>query len=382
LIKRVWDQTQNLPLRTMYSEPKKSFLIIVSVWFAAQLTCWLLWGTQTQLESLKYIHAADYLLETGSFPEKRYWFYSITVFLIALSKLLNAGYGFVFFIQLLLSLAAHLVFFNSLRAQCRENHFAPLITTIFLCLVLPYQRWNFTLYTESLFYSLVLIFFSFCIRQKEYNIKTFLIQSLLLCLVIVSRPLGILILIPWILYLFFQSPKKIKIVLAFISIAGLLFMIFIANIILTSISDWKVLKPFEEGSVICAMPLNKISIIQLNQKENPFLQLFQFIKLYPKEFLILSLKKTKAFFLMTRDYYSTGHNLALVFLSFLFYIPLLFSLFREKLNVSILFSTLIILFFYAAIVLQCDDYHNRFILTLVPVFIYAGFFRFIQRVLK
>ena len=366
--------------KQLLQSSQKKIWIIISIWAMAQVSCYILWGTQTGLESIKYIQAADYFLEHGNFPEKRYWFYSITIFVIAFSKWLNAGFDFVFFIQLLLSLIAHISFFKALRSQSESSNPAPLLVTATLCLILPYHQWNLTLYTESVFYSLVLLFFSSCIRKMHITIKNLLIQSALLFLVIFSRPLGILILLPWIMYLFFHAPTKIKYIIAGFGAISLLVVSSMANTILSSIGDWNVMLPFEEKSIICSsLPLKKTTPAISDINENPITQIFYFIKAYPKEFLILSYKKTKAFFLMTRDYYSAGHNLFLILLSFIFYLPILLSFWVKKIDTASIFTIIIILFFYAAVVLQCDDYHNRFILTLAPLFLYTGLFRLLKK---
>jgi hypothetical protein len=368
----------------MFNHPKKQFLFLVIIWLLAQLTCFFLWGTQTELESLKYIHAADYLLQYGHFPEKRYWFYSITVFIIALSKWMNTGHGFVFFVQLLLSLTAHLSFFKGLQSQCRENHPAPLITTAVLCLVLPYQRWNFTLYTESVFYSLVLIFFSFCMLQKEFKLKTTFIQGLLLLLVILSRPLGVLILIPWILFHLSYLIKKRKRLISVLLGFGIIILILICEIILSNIKGYDILEAYRQGNIICGIAsFNQGSFtVGFEKTSTSIWNLLLYITENPVLFLNLSWEKTIAFFLMFRDYYQWKHNFLLLVLCAILYLPIIFNFLKEKIDPFSRYIYLVIISFYLAVVLQCDDYHSRFILTLVPLFLYAGMFRLIKRVLK
>jgi hypothetical protein len=368
----------------MFNHPKKQLLLLISIWMLAQLTCFFLWGTQTGLESTKYIGAADYLLQHGSFPEKRYWFYSITVFIIAFSKLINFGHGFVFFFQLLLSLTAHLSFFNGLKSQCRENHPAPFITTAILCLILPYQQWNFSLYTESLFYSLVLLFFSSCIDAKYETPKFKLKQLFLLLTVILARPLGILFLIPWLTFHLWYLIKKRKRLVSVLLGFGIVILILICEIILSNIKGYDILEAYKQGNVICGIAtFNQSSFaIGIEKTSSSIWNLILYIRENPILFLNLSWKKTIAFFLMFRDYYQWRHNFLLLVLCAILYLPTVFNFLKEKINPFSRFIYLIIISFYLAVVLQCDDYHSRFVLTLVPLFLYVGLFQLIQRIIR
>lgn len=357
---------------------KHPVLTIVVTWTAAQLISWVIFGIVTELEGLKYIHAADYLLQNGSFPETRYWFYSVTTGLIALSKLLHTGYWPVFFLQLTYSLTAHLVFYKSLKSLSTEQDQAPLLTTLLLCCILPYQRWNLTLYTESVFYSSVLLFFASCILFQKISFKNSTIQLLLLLLVILSRPLGILLLIPWIVYLFLRSPAGYRLYFLILIAAGGIILLTVSNLILSSIGDWNILAPFQEGYIICDLSSSDTIKLHSNPEATPLQQLFLYLQQHPGHFLRMSFKKTAAFFLLVRPYYSTFHNLALYLLAGLLYLPVLIVLLKKKFNTLSITALSIVLIVWSAVILQCDDYHSRFHLMLIPIFLFLGVFRLLQ----
>lgn len=370
--------TKHVALLLNKTLQKHPIAAIVFTWTAVQLISWAIFGIVTELEGLKYIHAADYLLQNGDFPETRYWFYSVTTGLIALSKLLHTGYWPVFFIQLIYSLTAHLFFYKSLKSLSPGEDIAPLLTTLLLCCILPYQRWNLTLYTESVFYSSVLLFFASCILVQKISFKSSMIQLLLLLLVILSRPLGILILIPWIVYLFLRSPARYRIYFLILIAAGGIILLTVSNLILSSIGDWNILAPFQEGYIICDLSSSDTIRLHSNPEGTPLQQLFSYLQQHPGHFFRMSLKKTAAFFLLTRPYYSTFHNLALYLLAALLYIPVLIVFLKKKFTTLSITALSIVLIVWAAVILQCDDYHSRFQLMLIPVFLFLGIFTLLQ----
>ena len=142
------------------------------------------------------------------------------------------------------------------------------------------------------------------------------------------------------------------------------------QVVFTTTPDWNMTRALTEDSIICDMPrANAASQLDLIQHPNQFYQLFYYVTHNFTHFAGLALIRLKYFFGLTRTYYSTFHNLYLVGYLVFFYGCILLGIRRiiRVLPTGInwfIFSSVFI--FAATIALQCDDYHNRFFLTLTP----------------
>lgn len=350
--------------------------ILFLFWLFIQAGLFVQYGVNTGSESLKYIYAAQNLLEGGQLPETRYFFYLTTTLLIAFCLKTGVGYYGVVVFQLLLNLFATFYFFSALQ-QIQQKRHSAFFTVLALISFLPYQTWNFYLYTESVFYSCALLFFSSCIKYTAPTAQPLLLQAFFLFLTIISRPLGILFLPCWILFLAFK--KKIKpTVISLALLLSIIVAVTVINTIMTTIGDWQILKPAEFRYIICDIPSGtKLNLNHLKQY-TPLSQLGHFIYEYPSTFLALSGKRLQAFYLLHRSYYGSAHNLYLLFYAALFTLPFLYAAFFLKKSSAIKPSFYLALFiisgFTVAIMLQCDDYHNRFHHSIVPVFLFGGLF--------
>ncbi len=359
---------------------KTQLLAIVFIWILIQSILFLQNGIKPILESLKYIGAAEMLLETGHLPELRYFFYLSTTLVIAFCLKMGFGISGAIVIQLIISLVATIFFYKAL-AKIQTRNFSALITTLTLTLCIPFYTWNFYLYTESLFYSFALLFFSHCIFHDKITIKIAAIQFTLLLLVIISRPLGILFLPCWIIYLINKVNNKYRTHLFAGFILCVIVLAIVSNLVLGNISDWQILKPAEFNYVICDIPTGRTYISEYIKDKAPLTQLFLYITTYPSAFFSIALKRIQAFLFLTRDYYSILHNTALMIFSFILYLPILFNMLmyyaKKKTSITVLSYSIVVLF-CLAIILQCDDYHNRFHNTIIPVFLYLGLYGFLE----
>jgi len=341
--------------------------------------CWLLsviiyynwFGLFTQLEAEKYIYQANYLLRYGSMSASRYWFYATTTFIIAFATKIKIGLVGAFIIQALINFFAYLFFYKALKTI-----FTTITATVIILYLLafwPYQSWVVYLYTESAFYSSILILLSALILYKPDSIKHVVIISAALLLTVISRPLGILFAISTYLYLFYVANKKWKIIIFFGSIILLTLFYFIVNTIFSSIEDWTITKPFEEENIICDLPSTiHTTRLYLDKTGNPLYQLIFYVWHNFDHFIHYAGIKLRYFFLMRRDYFSNRHNLYLLLNIIPVYLFSIGSFFiknrklRKEITVFLICS---ILLYAVTIVLQCDDYHNRFVLSIYPFFV-------------
>jgi hypothetical protein len=361
---------------------KNQLLIITGCWCIVQFILYSKLGVRPILESHKYIEAAKHLLNTGELPGVRYLFYLSTTLIIAASLSIGTGFGGVVILQLFINLFATLFYFSSLN-KIQKNSYSAFITTLLLIFCIPSQIWNFYLYTESIFFSCTLLFFASCIRYNAISIQTALIQFFFLLLAIISRPLGILLLPCWILYIISKSNKRYRHVLLFaLLIASVLFAT-VCNLILGNINDWEILKPAEYNNLICELPTSARMNLDHLKHQLPLNQLLSYLYYYPDEFLKVAVQRWKLFFLQTRDYYSFNHNLFRLALDAILYVPIILNIICFAKGICkkiIVLPVVIIFFFFVAIGLQCDDYHNRFHNAIIPVFLYAGLFLLLENI--
>ena len=352
------------------------------MWVATQTGLFFFFGINSDLESLKYIRAAENLLQNGHFPEVRYFFYLTTTLVIALGLKTGAGFTGVVIIQLIINFIATFRFYFALK-HLEKKRFSAFITTLLLVTFFPYQAWNYYLFTESLFYSSALLFFASCLMYTTITRKAIAVQLLFLVLTIISRPLGIVFLPCWILFI--ARKQKINFALFLtLFVSAAVVAVVVCNIILGNIGDWEILKPAEYGYIICDIPSRAYMSLSPFKQHSPLLQLWLFVINYPSYFLQLTVDRLQAFFFLIRSYYSASHNLYLAAYAAIFLAPAVVNLFlyRKKIftTATSLLSFLIVAAFSTAIMLQCDDYHNRFHHAIIPVFLYCGAFLLLEKI--
>jgi hypothetical protein len=151
--------------------------------------------------------------------------------------------------------------------------------------------------------------------------------------------------------------------------------LFLLNYLMGTGGGIQILVPFKEEQVICEVPTKTASALNDNRaEENSIAGLLNYVIENPQTFFRLAWLKSKAFFGLTRSYYSTGHNLFVAGYFYSLYVLILFGITRfwRKLPGSYLFLLALTAIFWLAVIFSCDEWHNRFFLTLTPFFILAA----------
>jgi len=344
--------------------------LVAALWLFFQLLWFAKFGLVFQLEAIKYLREAGYVLEHHQLSEFRYLFYLTTITIIAFSSLIGIGKYGALFIIMGINLWAYVYFFRALRRFFSSTLLA--ISVVFLLLSFwPFQSWSLFLFTECLFYSLVMVLLGHLLSFRSLSLRFLAICSIILFLLVISRPLGILFIPPVLLFVFFHLSKKQRLYFLAAGLGFLVLLNFVIQVVFTTTSDWNMTRALTEDSIICDIPRNDSSgSLDLSNHPNQFYQLLYYVTHNFSHFAGLALVRLKYFFGMVRDYYSFSHNALLVGYLILFYgsIIVRFRRIAGSLSRSILafiFSSIAV--FAATIALQCDDYHNRFFLTLTPM---------------
>jgi hypothetical protein len=352
---------------------KHNSLFIVFFWLVFFLFHLYKYGVVTGLEAEKYIREAQNLATGNRFSAPRFWFYSITILIITVSLKLKIGFTGAVVIQSFLNLLSILYFNKALQQIFRSDSLFPL----FICFVIisfsPYSSWNVFLFTESVFYSSILLLMSAIIRHHySSSTGTMLPIAISLLTTILARPLGILFIPAVLLSVYTGLSKKYKLTILPVMIVGSLVLYYVTNIVFTTTDDTDITLSARQGCIVCGVVPETNAKLNLLQNGSPLQQLFYYINHNFSHFKKLSLERLEAFLFMTRPYYSFWHNVFLLVFIIPVYILSALNIFSKKeKNYRPVFYFILasIITFSIAIMLQCDDFHNRFILSLFPFFL-------------
>jgi hypothetical protein len=345
----------------------RSYLtILFGCWAAVQ--AWLFWknGIQTDLEAAKYIEQANVFLNTGSLSTSNFYFYSLQIFLILLVKKAGLPYLTVVIVQWLANLLATFCLFRLVEELANSN-IAAFITACFI-LNIPIQTFNSFLQTDSLFYSITVIYTCFLFRLKELSLRNAMYVFLFLLLMLFTRPNGIFWWPATALYLFFRFFRHIRPALKLtITAASGIIVLFLLNRIMGSGGELDFMLPFRDERIICGVPtIEGFKDIKMSGNPNSIAGIVYYISHNFEQFSRLALRKTVAFFGLYRSYFSIFHNIQLLITIVPFYFFALFSIrhwFRKSPAV-LLFCLFLIFITWLSVIFSCDDWHNRFFLSI------------------
>ncbi|MGK2863169.1 MAG: hypothetical protein ACSLE0_14660, partial [Chitinophagaceae bacterium] len=208
----------------------------------------------------------------------------------------------------------------------------------------------------------------------------FIILSFLV-LIVFARPNGMLFILPLVIYLLFRKGQSRWLQLISLGLCGILLvsLYFFINMAFRGGGDLDVLKPFIEEHIICFVP-TKTSDINLDiiKTTNPFNDLFYYIVHNPLHFLRLTALKLFSFFNLSRPYYSVLHNIFLLIYIipiYLFSVIGIYDFFKSNRNSSLYLVSFLVLY-PVAISFQCDDWHSRFTMIIMPYLILFSVYGF------
>lgn len=351
--------------------PKKLFIVLTgTLWLLIQLFQYLKFGIITSDEAAKYLREADRLLSGEELTSNQYVLYGTYILFIASCKWLHLNVTAIYLLQTLFSGLSLIAFYRLIQLVVKSETSAR-IGVVLLILCITYQSWNTHLYTESFFLSLQLIFLFSYFRSGIKNSTTLLLLPLLLF----ARPTGILVIIAVLIHAGFkviQEKKPAPKIL--LSGAILIFLlVLVVNSFLSIGGSFDFKKPFIQAHIICDVPqdINFTPDTIGIKNPNSLQGIATLIAKNPVFFAKLFVERTKAYFGLTRTYYSQGHNL---FLKVYFYPLYLFSFIAIiqllKRNKAIaIFAIAFIGLFYGSVLLSCDDWLNRFFMPVIPILI-------------
>lgn len=368
------DRKKNFKNIELYSK-----YILFICWFIVQAFLAYTNGIKLDGEAGKRIYEAKNLMNGQGLDGYSSYMYFVETFVIFLSLKLKLGYVFVVVIQLLLNLFA-LNYFYKYLCFLYKNSLVALAGGCLLLLCAYYQLYNTYLYTESIFFSLSIIYSCFLLRIEKLTIKNIAVIVLFLLLICITRPSGIFFIAATLIYLFFLISNNINTYLKIGTfIALFIAALFLLNLLMGAGGAIDILLPFKDERIICDVPTLSYNVnIDTVKNGNSLYGLFYYITHNTEQFYRLALIKSKTFFGLVRPYYSKGHNLFLMTYFYSLYLLILATLikFNKKLPLAFIYFMAIIIVYWFSVIFSCDEWHNRFFLTLTPFLITAALYFF------
>jgi hypothetical protein len=346
---------------------QKIFLLIIWV----SLQCFLIWknGIVTSLEAVKYIDQAKLFLSKGKYSSGNFLFYSVQIQLIALCMKFSISYLWLVIFQILIN-GISMVCFYKLVKLLSKNKIISFLATGYLIGFIYYQEFNTFLFTESLFFSFSVIYTYFLFTREKITIRNFILILLFLSFLYVTRPTGIFFIPATFLFITikFHSKFAFKIIAASIGLA-FIFFYFLFNFSLSSGGEFDFLIPYLKEEIICGVQtISQAHKLSLPVEKNSLAGLVYIIINHFHLFFRLAIQRLLAFFGVYRPYYSTFHNLiasSYFYLMYLIIIGGLKYLFRNN-KAEVWFLICNIGLVAIAVMLSCDEWGNRFILSVLP----------------
>ena len=352
---------------------------IFSIFLLVQLILFYKIGVFTGLEAEKYIQQGNLLYKTGELSEPKYIFYLPVILLVYFCRLTELSVHFIVLLQVILSALAMFCFYK--LGKNISNKTIAFYSTVLLVLFIPLQVWNFFLYSDSIFISLTIIYTYLVYVYGERGPKGIIIILLFLFVLIFSRPNGMLFIPPLIIFLLFKTwqSRQLQILCRVLCLFFLVSFYFLLNAAFRGGGELDIIRPFVEEHIICFVPTKTTGInIDIIRTSNPLNDLFYYIIHNPVHFLRLTALKLFSFFNLTRSYYSTAHNTFLL----IFIIPVyffstigIFKFLTSNSNSPLFIISLLVLY-PLAISFQCDDWHSRFTMIIIPYLIFFGVYGF------
>jgi len=360
---------------------KQQILFLLFLWAVVQGLLIRQYGIVTNLEATKYIDEANHLLQFGSLSTNNYYLYSTEILLIASVIKLHLGFSVIVVVQLLLNLLATIMFYK-LSLFFLNMRLLATAASVFFIINMPYQSYTSYLFTESIFYSLTIIYSSYVLRLEKLDLKNWIFILLFAALLSITRPTGILFFVSTLLYIFFRFLNNIRLLYKIILISVSLVVCLMAiNTMLQAGGSFDFMLPFKKENIICGVNTVNNADIKTIEKGNSIQGIVYYIFNNKEQFLRLAGLKTLAFFGMLRTYFSLFHNILLVLFFYPFYILSFIGLWKKikQQKNSLIYITSIILLYWVTTLLTCDDWHNRFILTVSPFLFLLGFAAFCRK---
>lgn len=365
---------QNSLIQGFY-KPKYQLIFLGVIWLSFQVL--FLWknGIVITGEAGKYINQATLFLNSGKFSSQKFLFYSIQILLIAFCLKLQFSFLFVVFIQVIVN-GISILFFYKLVSKLSCSPLLPFFSTVYFLLFFYYHIYNTFLYTESLFFSFSVIYTYFLFTRENFNAKNFLLILLFLALLYFTRPTGIFFLPATFLFIVIKfSPRNAYTIILIVSVAVIIAFYFLLNYSLHSGGEFDFLLPYLKENIICGVStIQQQHNFSVPVEKNSIAGLLYIITHHFQLFARLGFQKLLSFFGIYRPFYSSFHNIFAMSYFYVLYIIIITGIKNLFVNykAEVWFLLCNIWLMAISVMVSCDEWSNRFILSVLPSILLLG----------
>jgi hypothetical protein len=349
---------------------KFNWITILFVWIVVQSSIIITSGINTNGEALRFIQEANHLLKNESFSTPIYFMYLLEIVLIFLKLKFSFSFSWIIGLHLLLNLFSVKVFYDFINKNAESERKA-LFGGLLLIICIPFQYYNSLVYTESIFFSLGIIYSCFLLGIRKFSILNYVEIFFFMILLCLTRPSGIFFVTATFIYIFLKELQHISFALKLMLLLIMIILIFsILNAMMKSGQGVNVLLPFKEEHIICDVA----TVVNPDRPiigESSLYSLVNYVINHPEKFLKLVWLRSLAFLGLMRPYYSIVHNAFLCLFFYPIYGVIIFHIIRTKCRFDwkYLYCLSLIFIFWLSVIFSCDEWHSRFFLTLTPFLI-------------
>lgn len=317
-------------------------------------------------DTFRFIDGSIKLQNLDLISLQKSWGYLTYVLIFYLTDIFfNSNYNLIILYQIFINYLSSIFLFY-LTKQIYNAKSAYLAFILYIG-YLDIQRWNFILYSDSIFVSLLIISFYLLINTK--NFRDIFFFAPIFILTICCRPHGILLILPIIvaiLFIYNFNIKKIFIILTIIFLVAFVIFFNQINTILIDYNEW--IKYFVNGQYIAEVQSNINLNINLECLQENFLRII-ICGIYeePMKLLKINFFKFYYFFFNIRPYWTDIHiflNLVINSTILIFFIIYIFLYRAKSHNEYIIYSFLAV--YCLSIIVTWNDYDGRFFNPIYP----------------
>ncbi len=355
---------------TYFLESKKySLSAICFFWMLMHIFCYYHFGILSPIDTSYYLENANAIL-TESTIDNRAWWYISYISLLALSIELEIFPSLIVLTQLMASLLSVLAI-QQLTNKLNGNKISGLISGMLMIIWFKFSQWDYILYTDSLFTSLVIL----SIYTLNSSKKAFrFISAILILITVLIRPTGIgfllVLILTWYYIRFYPDRYKRYLILPAILIAAIIINFVLIDFIPSFIES------YAKGLIIYPYITFDLGQDQLHIPENsnwPLIQLIEFICYNPVYIIKAFFIKAGIYLIHAKSYYSIPHNFFIGIILCPTYSLAILSAIRLPKSTIKTFAMSFIVIQMIIVGLTSENWDGRFLFPILPwVFLLAG----------
>jgi hypothetical protein len=334
---------------------RNSLIVIFIAWAAAQLLAFLFFGVAISTDSIAYIDGARNMLN-GTLPAGYIAWYSSYCLLIAITMMIGAAPAYVVALQLMLSALATWSVYK-ITFYLSENRLSAFVAAILFATWPDLQQWNFLVYTDSPFTSMVLITVAAIIYRRNY-----ILVLALIIFTVFLRPPGVVFLAACLVFLRFRNRSLYL-------LAALFLILLFANYVMKDYAD-DFLESYASATIIypdeslgVESPAN---LYMPGSEYPPLLRPVLFALGNPLYFIKISSVKCFLFVGHVKPYFSVIHNTLIVVFLWPLYFLAVIGFRSTKPSALRSFIAVFMILQVVMVSITSENWDGRFLLPVLP----------------